>query len=69
MAKKNAKKVVSKVHAKVYKGFYRVLGTKVGEQDIYKIIAKNKERDLRDLDLVRCLKNSFMFRNGKCLGE
>ena len=58
MAKKDAKKAVSEARAKAYEGFYKELGTKFGEQKIYKI-AKNKERESRDLDQVRCIKNEI----------
>ena len=55
LAKREAKKAVSDARAKAYEGFYKELGTKAGEQRIYKI-ARNKEES-RDLDQVRCIKN------------
>ena len=36
LARKEAKKVVSEARAKAYEGFYKELGTKAGEQKIYK---------------------------------
>ena len=47
---------MSKNHVKAYEGLYKELGTKVKEQKIYNI-SKNKERDSRYLDQVRCIKN------------
>ena len=58
LAKKDAKKAVREARAKAYEGFYKELGTNAGEQKIYKI-AKNKERESRDLDQVRCIKNEI----------
>ena len=56
LAKKEAKKAVSKAHSIAFEEFYKELGTKSGEQKIYRI-AKIKERKSRDLDQVRCVKD------------
>ena len=58
MAKKDAKKAVSEPRAKAYEGFYKELGTKARKQKIYNI-ANNNERESRDLDQVRCIKNEI----------
>ena len=56
LAKKNAKKVVQNIRAKVYKEVYEKLDTKEVEKDIYKI-ARIRERKTRDLCIVRCVKD------------
>ena len=56
LAKKEAKKVIENVRAKVYKEVYEKLDTKEIEKDIYRI-ARIRERKTRDLCTVRCVKD------------
>jgi len=55
-AKKATKKAVSEARSNAFEGFYQALGTKKGEQQIYKL-AKGRERKIRDLDQVKCVKD------------
>jgi CO dehydrogenase/acetyl-CoA synthase epsilon subunit len=41
----------------MYDGLYQRLGTKEGEKDIYRI-AKNRERKMRDIIQVKCIKDA-----------
>jgi hypothetical protein len=56
VAKKTAKRVVSEVRGQLYDGLYQWLGTKKGEKDIYRM-AKSKERKMRDIIQVKCIKD------------
>ena len=56
LAKKEEKKAVSVARSTSFEEFYKELGTKDGEQKIYRI-AKIKEHKSRDLDQVRCVKD------------
>ena len=56
LAKKEAKKAVSIARAISFEEFYKELGTKAGEQKMYRI-AKIREQKSRDLDQVRCVKD------------
>ena len=47
---------MSEARSTAFEEFYKELGTKSGEQKIYRI-AKIKERKSRDLDQVRCVKD------------
>ena len=53
LAKKEAKKAVQNVRAKVYKEVYEKLDTKEVEKDIARI----RERKTRDLCTMRCVKD------------
>ena len=54
LAKKEAKKTVQNVRAKVYKEVYEKLDTKEVEKDIYRIV-RIRKRKTRDLCTVRCI--------------
>jgi hypothetical protein len=41
----------------MYDGLYQRLGTKEGEKDIYRIV-KNRERKMRDIIQVKCIKDA-----------
>ena len=56
LAKEEAKKAVQNVRAKVYKKVYEKLDIKDAKKNIY-IITRIRERKLRDLCTVRCVKN------------
>jgi hypothetical protein len=56
VAKKTAKQAVSKARGRMYDGLYQRLGTKVGENDIYRM-AKSRERKTRDIIQVKCIKD------------
>nr|KYP34423.1 Retrovirus-related Pol polyprotein LINE-1 [Cajanus cajan] len=55
-AKREAKKAVSEARARAYDGLYTSLGTKEGEQNIYRL-AKSRDRRTRDLEQVKCIKD------------
>jgi len=55
LAKKEAKKAIQNVRAKLYKEVYEKLDTKEVEKDIYRI-TRIRERKTRDLCTVRCVK-------------
>lgn len=55
-AKKNAKKAVSEARGRAYEDLYHKLGTKEGENNVYKI-AKLRERKTRDFSQVKCIKD------------
>jgi hypothetical protein len=57
VAKKTAKRVVSEGRGQMYDGLYQRLGTKEGEKDIYRIV-KNRERKMRDIIQVKCIKDA-----------
>jgi hypothetical protein len=56
VAKKTAKRVVSEARGRKYDGLYQRLGTKEGENDIYRM-AKSGERKTRDIIQVKCIKD------------
>jgi hypothetical protein len=56
MIKKTAKQAVSEVRGWMYDGLYRQLAMKKGEKDIYKM-AKSRERKMRDIMQVKCIKD------------
>ena len=56
LTKTEAKKAVQNVRAKVYKEVCKKLDTKEVEKDIYRI-ARIRERKIRDLCTVRCVKD------------
>jgi hypothetical protein len=55
VVKKTAKRAVSEASDWMYDGLYQQLGTKEGE-DIYKM-AKSRERKMRDIIQVKCIKD------------
>jgi hypothetical protein len=56
VAKKTAKWAMSEVRGQMYDGLYQRLGTKEGENDIYRM-AKSRERKTRDIIQVKCIKD------------
>jgi hypothetical protein len=56
VAKKTAKRAVSEIRGQMYDGIYQSLGTKEGENDIYRM-AKNRGMKTRDIIQVKCIKN------------
>ncbi|ONM30467.1 Retrovirus-related Pol polyprotein LINE-1 [Zea mays] len=58
MAKKAAKRAVSKAKGRAYDDLYRRLSTKEGEKDVYKI-ARIRKRKTRDLNQVKCIKDEM----------
>jgi hypothetical protein len=56
VAKKTAKRAVSEARGRMYDGLYQRLGTKDGENAIYRM-AKNRERKTRDIIQVKCIKD------------
>jgi hypothetical protein len=56
VVKKTAKRVVSEARGRMYDGLYQRLGMKEGENDIYRI-AKSKERKMRDIIQIKCIKD------------
>jgi hypothetical protein len=56
VAKKIAKRVVSKARCRMYDGLYQRLGMKEEEKDIY-MLAKSRERKTRDIIQVKCIKD------------
>jgi hypothetical protein len=56
MAKKTAKRAMSEARGQMYDGLYQQLSTKEGEKDIYRM-AKSRERKMRDIIQVKCIKN------------
>jgi len=61
-AKKVTKKVVTAAKSRAYDKLYRKLESKEGEKEVFKL-ARAKERRIRDLGVVRCIKDE----NGKVL--
>jgi hypothetical protein len=57
MAKKTVKRTVSEARGQMYDGLYQRLGTKKGENGIYKM-AKSRERKMRDIIQVKCIKDA-----------
>jgi hypothetical protein len=58
VAKKTAKRAVSEARGQMYDGLYQQLGTKEGENDIYRM-AKSRERKTRDIIQVKCIKDEI----------
>jgi hypothetical protein len=56
VAKKTAKWVVSEARGQMYDRLYQRLGMKEGKKDIYMMI-KNRERKMKDIIQVKCIKN------------
>jgi hypothetical protein len=56
VAKKTAKRAVSEVRGQMYDGLYQRLCTKEEENDIYRM-TKSRERKMRDIIQVKCIKN------------
>ena len=54
--RKEAKKGIRDVKFKTYDDLYDKLGTKDGENDVYKL-AKLRERKTRDFNHIKCIKN------------
>jgi hypothetical protein len=57
MTKKAAKRDVSEARGRAYEDLYQWVDTKEGESDIYNM-AKIHERKRRDVDQVKCIKDS-----------
>jgi hypothetical protein len=55
--KKTAKRAVSEARDQMYDGLYQWLGTKEGENDIYRM-AKSRERKMRDIIQIKCIKDT-----------
>ncbi|KAL8094838.1 hypothetical protein AgCh_036377 [Apium graveolens] len=55
-AKRTAKKTVAEAKSKAYEAMYNHLGTKEGQNGIYRL-AKVRERRRRDLGFVKCIKD------------
>ena len=56
VAKKDTKKAVSEAKTRAFDRLYQSLDTKDGERSIYRL-AKSRERKMRDLDQVKCIKD------------
>ncbi|PWZ36874.1 Craniofacial development protein 2 [Zea mays] len=56
IAKKSAKRAVSRARGQAYDDLYQRLDTKRGEKDIYRM-AKIRERKTRDVNQVKCIKD------------
>jgi len=63
-AKKVAKKAIAVAKSMTYDRLYPKLETKEGEKEVFKL-ARARERRIRDLDAVRCIKDE----NGRVLCE
>jgi hypothetical protein len=57
VAKKTTKRVVSEARDQMYDGLYQRLDMKEWEKDIYRM-TKSKERKMRDIIQVKCIKNA-----------
>jgi hypothetical protein len=57
VTKKITKRVVSEARDQMYDGLYQRLDTKEWEKDIYRM-TKSKERKMRDIIQVKCIKNA-----------
>ncbi|PWZ52728.1 Transducin beta-like protein 2 [Zea mays] len=65
IAKKSAKRAVSRARGQAYDALYQRLDTKQGEKDIYRM-AKIRERKTRDVNQVKCIKdeaNQLLVKN------
>jgi hypothetical protein len=58
VAKKTVKQAVSEARGQMYDGLYQRLGTKEGENYIYRM-AKSRERKMRDIIQVKCIKDAI----------
>jgi hypothetical protein len=56
VAKKTVKRAVSEARGRMYDGLYQRLGTKEGENDIYRM-TKSREGKTRDIIQVKCIKD------------
>ncbi|KAG2560585.1 hypothetical protein PVAP13_8KG079668 [Panicum virgatum] len=56
LAKRVAKRAVSVANGKAYDDLYQRLGTKEGENDIYRM-ARIRERKTRDINQIKCIKD------------
>jgi hypothetical protein len=56
VAKKTAKRAMSEARGQIYEGLYQRLGTKNGENDIYRM-AKSRQRKTRDIIQVKYIKD------------
>jgi hypothetical protein len=57
ITKKTAKRAVSEARGQMYDGLYQRLGTKEGENDIYRM-AKSRERKTRNIIQVKYIKDA-----------
>jgi hypothetical protein len=55
---KTTKRAVSEARGRMYDGLYQWLGTKEGENDIYRM-AKSRERKMRDIIQVKYIKDEI----------
>ncbi|PWZ15356.1 LINE-1 retrotransposable element ORF2 protein [Zea mays] len=65
IAKKSAKRAVSRARGQAFDNLYQRLDTKQGEKDIYRM-AKIRERKTRDINQVKCIKdeaNQLLVKN------
>ncbi|AQK67802.1 Retrovirus-related Pol polyprotein LINE-1 [Zea mays] len=65
IAKKSAKRAVSRARGQAFDNLYQRLDTKQGEKDIYRM-AKIRERKTRDVNQVKCIKdeaNQLLVKN------
>jgi hypothetical protein len=58
VAKKTAKRTVSEARGQMYDRLYQRLGTKEGENDIYRM-TKSRERKTSDIIQVKCIKDAI----------
>jgi hypothetical protein len=58
VTKKTTKRAVCEAKGRAYDDLYRILSTKEGENDVYKM-ARIQERKTRDLDQVKCIKDEM----------
>jgi hypothetical protein len=56
VTKKTAKRAMSEARGQIYEGLYQQLGTKNGENDIYRM-AKSRQRKTRDIIQVKYIKD------------
>jgi hypothetical protein len=56
VAKNTTKRAVSEARDQMHDGLYQRLGMKEREKNIYKM-AKSRERKMRDIFQVKCIKN------------
>ena len=54
--RKETKKVIRDAKFKAYDDLYDKLGTKDGENDVYKL-AKLRKRKIRDFNHIKCINN------------
>ncbi|AQK53164.1 hypothetical protein ZEAMMB73_Zm00001d050857 [Zea mays] len=58
VAKKTAKRAMSEAKGRAYDDLYQRLSTKEEEKDVYKM-ARIRERKMRDLNQVKCIKDEM----------